>query len=135
MNKKGYHIINFALGSVVIGIVLYSFLFRGNNHPIPALLTDITGIIPPSKGLSASFSEIVRGNIDKALLLNHYSLRVFAFFIIQFLTRILVSIVIHANWIRLNRVAIIDIIFSILLFVICFAPLIEYTIQLFSKFL
>ncbi len=135
MSKKSYHIVNVLFASIIIGIILYSFLFRGNNHPIPALLTDITGLMPPSKGLSASFSEIVRGNIDEALLLNPYSLRIFAFFIIQLLTRIFVSIVIHASWVKLKRVAIIDIIFSILLFGICFAPLIEYTFRLFAKLL
>lgn len=134
MNNRVYHIINATFGGVILCIFVYSLIFYG-NHPIPALLTDITGLIPPSKGLSASFSEIVRGNIDEASLLNPYSLRIFAFFIIQLLTRLLVSIVIHANWIRLNRVAIIDIIFSILLFGICFAPLIEYTFRLFAKLL
>lgn len=135
MNKKGYHIINIAFGSIVIGILLYSLLFKGNNHPVPALLTQITGLIPPSRGLSAGFSEIVRGNFDQALLLNPYSLRIFAFFIIQLLTRILVSITVEANWIKINRVAIIDVLFSVLLFVICFAPLIGYTFKLFSKLL
>ncbi len=134
MNNRVYHIINAAFGGVILCIFVYSLVFYG-NHPVPALLTDITGFIPPSKGLSASFSEIVRGNFDEALLLNPHSLRIFAFFIIQLLTRILVSIVIHANWIKLNRVAIIDIIFSILLFGICFAPLIEYTFRLFAKLL
>lgn len=134
MNNRVYHIINAALGGVILCIFVYSLIFYG-NHPIPALLTDITGLIPPSKGLSASFSEIVRGNFEDALALNPYSLRIFAFFIIQLLTRILVSITIHASWVKLNRVAIIDIIFSILLFGICFAPLIEYTFRLFAKLL
>ena len=135
MNNRVYHIINAAFSGVIFCIFIYSFIFQGNSHPVPALLTDITGLIPPSKGLSASFSEIVRGNFDEALLLNPYSLRIFAFFLIQLLTRILASITIEANWIKLNRVAIIDIIFSILLFGICFAPLIEYTFRLFAKLL
>jgi hypothetical protein len=135
MNKKPYQIINIALGSVVIGIVLYSLLYRGNNHPIPSLFTQLTGIIPPSKGLSASFSELVRGNIETAGLLNPYGLRIFAFFIIQLLTRVLVSIAIEAEWLKQSRIIILDSLFSITLFIICFAPLIGYTIQLFTKFL
>ena len=135
MNKKGYNIINIAFGSVIIGIVLYSLLFRGNNHPIPALFTQLTGIIPPSKGLSASFSELVRGNIEAAGLLNPYGLRIFAFFIIQLFTRVLVSISVEAEWLKLSQIIILDTLYSIVLFAICFAPLIGYTFQLFSKLL
>ncbi|RPH33523.1 MAG: hypothetical protein EHM93_04375 [Bacteroidales bacterium] len=135
MNKKGYHIINVALVSVVIGIVLYSLLFRGDNHPIPALFTQLTGIIPPSKGLSASFSELIRGNFESAALLNPYGLRIFSFFLIQLFSRILVSIAIEGEWLKLSKIVILDSIYSVILFVICFAPLIGYTFQLFSKLL
>lgn len=135
MNNRVYHIINTIFSGVILCIFIYSLIFYGNNHPLPALLTDITGLIPPSKGLSASFSEIVRGNFDEALQLNPYSLRIFAFFIIQLLTRFLASITIEANWIKFNRMVIIDIIFSVLLFGICFYPLIVYTIELFAKIL
>ncbi len=133
MNKEVYHIINIAFGSVILGIILYSMLFRGNNHPIPALLTQITGLIPPSKGLSASFSELVRGNLEAAALLNPYGLRIFAFFIIQLLTRVFISIAIEGEWLNVPRIVIIDSLYSITLFGICFAPLIGYTIQLFTN--
>lgn len=133
MNKRIYHIINIAFGSIILGIIFYSLLYRGNNHPIPALFTQITGIIPPSKGLSASFSELVRGNFETAAILNPYGLRIFSFFIIQFFTRGLISLVLEKEWIRLSRIVIFDSAFSILLFGICFAPLIGYSIQLFSK--
>jgi hypothetical protein len=135
MNKRVYHIINIAFGSIILGIFLYSIIFRGNNHPIPALLTQITGIIPPSKGLSASFSEIVRGNFNAAFLLNPYGLRIFSFFVIQLFTRVLVSIAIEGEWVRFSRIVVIDSLYSMMLFGICFAPLIGYTIHLFSKFL
>lgn len=133
MSKKFYHIINLAFGSVILCIILYSLIFRGNNHPIPALLTQITGMIPPSKGLSASFSELVRGNFEAAALLNPYGLRIFAFFIIQLFTRFLVSITIEGEWIKLSRIIILDSFYSFALFGICFAPLIGYTIHLFAK--
>lgn len=133
MDKRVYHTINIALGSVVLGIVLYSLLFRGNNHPIPALFTQITGLIPPSKGLSASFSEIARGNLEAAALLNPYGLRIFAFFIIQLFTRVLVSIAIEGGWLKFHQILIIDSTYSIALFGFCFAPLIGYTIHLFTQ--
>lgn len=132
VNKRTYHIINLCFVILVIGILLYSFIFRGNNHPIPALLTRLTGLVPPSKGLSASFSEIIRGNFISATLLNPYGLRVFSFFVIQFLLRILISIVIKFEWMKIYKVGIIDVILTITLFAYCFAPLISYTFKLFT---
>ena len=132
MNKRTYHIINLCFVILVLGILLYSLLFRGNNHPIPALLTRLTGLVPPSKGLSASFSEIVRGNFISATLLNPNGIRVFSFFVIQLFLRILVSIFIKNEWIKISRVAIIDIVLTTALFAYCFAPLIAYTFKLFT---
>lgn len=133
MDRMCYHIVNMCFGVLILGIILYSFLFQGNNYPIPALFTQLTGAIPPSKGLSASFSEIVRGNFDSALILNPYSLRIFSFFVIQFLTRGLVSISIEGNWIKTSKLVLIDTIFSIALFIVCFAPLITFSLRLFAK--
>lgn len=133
MNNRNYHIINISFASIILGILIYSLLFRGDNHPIPALLTNVTGLVPPSKGLSAGFSELVRGNFVEASILNPYSLRIFAFFIIQLFTRALVSVAIEGNWIKISLIVIIDTVYSSILFLICFAPLINYTISLFTK--
>jgi len=135
MNRRCYHIINISFGSIILGMIFYSMLFHGNNHPIPALLTKVTGLIPPSKGLSASFSEIVRGNFVVATALNPYGLRVFSFFIIQLFTRVLVSLAIEGNWIKISRIIKIDAVYSASIFAICFAPLISYTVSLFVKLL
>jgi hypothetical protein len=135
MSKLCYHIINICFACIILGVFLYSLLFRGDNHPIPALLTDITGLIPPSKGLSAGFSELVRGNFEAALDQNPYSLRIFSFFLIQLFTRGLISIAIEGYWIKFSKVIVIDSIYSITLFAFCFAPLIGYTIDLFVKLL
>jgi hypothetical protein len=132
-NSRCYHIINICFACIILGIILYSLLFRGENHPIPALLTKITGLIPPSKGLSAGFSELVRGNLAEASSLNPNSLRIFSFFIIQLFTRALVSVAIEGNWIKLSLIVVMDTLYSLILFFICFAPLITYTISLFAK--
>ena len=133
MSKRYYHTINICFGSIILGIFLYSLLFRGDNHPIPALLTQLTGVIPPSKGLSASFSEIVRLNFDAANQLNHYGLRIFSFFMIQLFTRAFVSLAVENGRIKTSRIVTIDAIFSAALFAFCFAPLIGYTVYLFAK--
>ncbi|MGE0079023.1 MAG: hypothetical protein AB7S48_14280 [Bacteroidales bacterium] len=121
--------------AIIMAIFLYSAWYKQNTHPIPALLTQKTGIIPPSKGLSAGFSEIVRGNFTKALELNQHSIRIFGFFLIQFLFRILLTISINKHKNSIAKIAIFDICISIILFSVCFAPLISYTLRLFAQLL
>lgn len=121
--------------AIIMAILLYSVFYRQNSHPIPALLTEKTGIIPPSKGLSASFSEIVRGNISAAKSLNPHSVRIFSFFALQIILRIIAIIATKKYWFPTNRLATIDISISVILFVVCFAPLIEFTLKLFAQLL
>jgi hypothetical protein len=116
-------------------IFLYSALFQEDNHPIPALLTEVTGEVPPSKGLSSSFSEIVRGNFDYAYVYNPYGIRVFSFFALQILLRLFFSIMIRLKFFGIKYVLLSDITLSIVLFAWCFAPLIAYTFRMvFSLF-
>ena len=121
--------------AIIMAILLYSAFYKQNNHPIPALLTEKTGIIPPSKGLSASFSEIVRGNFSEAKNLNSHSLRIFSFFAVQIILRVLAIIAAKKDWFPINRIATIDISISTILFVVCFDPLIEFTLKLFAQLL
>ena len=130
-----YHAINISLAAVIALIVLYSMAFRGHSHPIPALLTEITGEVPPSKGLSASFSEIVRGNVNTAMEYNPHGLRVFAFFFLQIFLRGFASLTVYLKRLSAPTVAVADIVISTMLFAYCFAPLIEYTIRQFTGLL
>ena len=77
--QYSYLLINLLLVLVIVSVVLYSALYKAHTHPIPALFTELTGQVPPSKGLSSSFSEIVRGNFDIAYEYNPYGLRIFSF--------------------------------------------------------
>ncbi len=130
-----YHAINLSLGAVVVLILLYSMAFRGDSHPIPALLTQITGEVPPSKGLSASFSEIVRGNFGAAIQINPHGIRIFAFFLLQLFLRGFASLTVYLKRLPTPTVAVADIVVSTMLFAYCFAPLTEYTFRQFSTLL
>lgn len=134
-SRVAYFVLNISFMAIIMAILLYSAFYRLNSHPIPALLTQETGIIPPSKGLSASFSEIVRGNISNALKLNPHSIRIFSFFVLQFLIRSIALVALKKQWFPINRMVTIDISISVILFVICFAPLIEFTVKLFAQLL
>ncbi len=130
---RKYLILNIIFSLIILFIIIYSFIYSGSSHPVPALLSDITGIIPPSKGLSSSFSEIVRGNLYEARLYNPYGIQIFLFFLIQLLLRALTSMAIKMNWVQVSIVLIIDIVVSVFLFIISFAPLIKYTLKLFVQ--
>lgn len=124
-----YHSINLLIGIAFTTIFIYVLIFRGGNHPIPALLTELTGEVPPSKGLSASFSEIIRGNLRLATIYNPHGIRVFAFFAIQLLLRLFFSVILVIKRKSITRLALADSIISVTLFTYCFWPLIAYTLQ------
>ena len=134
-SRVAYFILNISFMAIIMAILLYSTFYKYSNHHIPALLTQETGIIPPSKGLSASFAEIVRGNISTALELNPHSIRIFSFFVIQFLLRTVILIALKKQWLPVNKMVTLDVSISVILFVVCFAPLIEFTIKLFAQLL
>ncbi|HBI80735.1 MAG TPA: hypothetical protein DDY04_01980 [Bacteroidales bacterium] len=116
-------------------IILYSLLFKGSNHPIPAALTELTGLVPPSKGLSAAFSQIVRFNFPEAYRLNPHSLRIFSFFFIQLLVRGSILLVLTRYKPSTRVLIAIDITFSLLLFIYCFYPFMEYTFNILLQLL
>lgn len=128
-----YHSVNLLFGMVLVFVIIYSIIYKPGDHPLPALLSEITGLIPPSKGLSSSFSEIVRGNLNSALIYNPHGIRVFSFFGLQILFRLFFSMVLSQKFISVTAILIVDVTLSILLFVWSFAPLIAYTLKIFSS--
>lgn len=126
---RAYHSINMLMGITFTTVFIYALIFKGENHPIPALLTKITGEVPPSKGLSASFSEIIRGNLRVATIYNPHGIRIFAFFAIQLVFRCLFSAVLEIKKKSITRLVLADSIVSVTVFIYCFWPLIVYTLQ------
>lgn len=88
-------------------------------------------MVPPSKGLSAAFSQIVRFDFTGAQLLNPYAMRVFSFFFVQLIMRLglLWVTIMFQNFIG-SKVIIADIVISLILFIYCFYPLIEFTFNI-----
>ena len=128
--------VNSAFALILLLVFIYSLVFSQNNHPIPAALTQLTGIVPPSKGLSAAFSQIVRFNFTNAYILNPYGLRVFSFFLIQFILRVglIVTELRFPNYVKTSTIAV-DILISLTLLIYCFYPLIEFTFKILLQLL
>lgn len=126
--KQPYQIINLIFAGIFISIMIYSGFFSAekNNHPIDCQVYESTGKPCPTCGLSRSFSEIVRFELDKAIIYNKYSLKIFSFFFIELVLRLCFFIILYFNFIRLRIILITDIIISVVLFLYCFSDLMFY---------
>jgi hypothetical protein len=120
--NRPYCIVNLSLAGTIMMVFIYSGLFsaKKDNHPVPSFYEKITGEASPSSGLSRAFSEIVRGNLDAARGYNPDSLFIFSFFLIQFIQRILVTLLLYKQIPRIQYLFSADLAISILLFLYCF---------------
>ncbi len=128
-----YTVVNWVFIFLISLIFLYSIIFYPDNYPIPPLLSILTEEIPPSKGLSIGFSEVLRGNFQEALNHNPYSIRIFSFFAIQLIIRFICLMALYYSRFRHSIIAFVDTILSTALFIWCFYPLISYTLLQFYK--
>ncbi|MEE4114924.1 MAG: DUF2752 domain-containing protein [Marinilabiliaceae bacterium] len=127
-----YQAINLIIAGVIILIFIYSGIFNTseNNYPLKCVHEQLSGMSCPSCGLSRSFSEMVRFNVDTARDFNHYGPRVFLFFVFQLVLRISILIYLRRNPGSIKIISGADIIISSVAFLFCFSQFIEYTLRL-----
>ena len=91
--QRAYFAVNAILAGVILLIMGYSVFYSPdeNRYPVVCIHEKLTGEQCPSCGLSHAFSLIIRGRIDEALQLNSASLRVFLFFALQLVLRIVLG--------------------------------------------
>lgn len=122
LQRSPYRAVSLLLALVLAAVLLYPLLL-GSSLPVPAMLSQLTGVQPPSRGLSRAFALIERGRLDEAQALNPHALRVFAFFALQLPMRLLA-----ARWAHRGRAVLLaDIGLSAAMFVLCLWPLIAYS--------
>jgi len=119
-----YIIINAVLAGVVVMILLYSGIFSPdrNNYPVTCIHEKITGQPCASCGLSHSMSLIIRGRVDEALEWNPNGMRVFLFFSLQLIMRILFSLFYSFRDHLRKWIISTDVILSSVMFVLTFLP-------------
>lgn len=124
--KEPYHIINLCFAGIIILIFIYSGIFSAekNNHPIKSTCEILTGQPCESTGLSRSFSEIVRFKFESAKSYNQYGIRIFMFFFLQFLLRIISSVILQFKVLKQRQHIFIDSLLSVGLYIYCFWNLI-----------
>jgi hypothetical protein len=130
--KNSYSIINLAIIGIILSIIIYSLLYsaEGRQHPIPSGTVMLSGQSSPSTGLSRSFSEIVRFDFRQAGQYNPYGIRIFMFFLIQLVMRVLaLTIVLRGESGHYRVLIITDISLSVMLFLVCFQPFLLYLIR------
>lgn len=125
---KPYNRINLILAGIIILIFVYSGIFspQTDNHPVPCFHEILTGKPCPTCGISHSFSEIIRGNFKEAKEWNRNGIPIFLFFFIQLIMRVGITILNQKKIVSGKTILYIDVVFSLLLFIVCFRRLIPF---------
>jgi hypothetical protein len=124
--KESYIRINLILAGIIACIMLYSGIFSAEkeNHPIPCLYTKLTGVTCPGCGLSRSFSAMIRGEFVKAKIYNSNGPKIFIFFAIELILRIVINLSLLKKTRLPSYIWISDSAIAIILFIYCFNGLI-----------
>jgi len=125
---KPYNRINLIFAGIIILIFVYSGIFSAqkNNHPVPCIHERILGKPCPTCGISHSFSEIIRGNFKEAREWNRNGIPIFLFFFIQLIMRMGITILNQKTIVSGKTILYVDVVFSLLLFIVCFRRLIPF---------
>jgi Protein of unknown function (DUF2752) len=126
--SEPYLLINLIFTGVILLVFAYSGFFSPDkdNYPVVCIHEKLTGEPCASCGLSHSFSLILRGRISEAYKWNIYGLRVFLFFALQLVMRIVFSIFYLKYPDTRKQLITYDIASSIIIFLICFLPFIRW---------
>lgn len=129
--KEPYLTINIVLTGVILLVMIYSIVFSPDkdDYPVTCIHEKLTGEPCVSCGLSHSFSLILRGRFNEAYEWNVYGMRVFLFFALQLLMRIAFSLFYIRFTDTRKQLMIMDIIGSILLFLLAFRQFFSYLIR------
>ncbi|MBN1157895.1 MAG: hypothetical protein JXA61_00815 [Bacteroidales bacterium] len=126
---KPYRIINLAFAGIILLVFLYAAFYppESSGYPIFSFYERLTSERTISSGLSRSFSAVVRLDFSAARDYNPYSLRVFSFFLIQFVFRLTVLFMPVQKGLTNYRILIIaDALQAVALFVVCFWPFLVF---------
>jgi hypothetical protein len=124
LRREPYLKINLVFAGVILLIIAYSGILSPdkNNYPVVCIHEKITGMQCFSCGLSHSMSLILRGRIDEAYEWNIYGMRVFLFFALQLIMRIVFSLIYLRNDSIRQQVIWYDIAGSVVTFLVAFYP-------------
>jgi hypothetical protein len=137
MSKKSYLLLNKIFAGMILAIFLYAAFYSpdGNAYPIPCVHEELLGARCPTCGMSHAFSSIVRFQFSKAIGFQPNSISVFGFFLMQLILRIAGIVVLSKNKIPISSIINIDVVVSLVVFLIFFRNLIFATFYILYKML
>jgi hypothetical protein len=137
MNSKNYTVLNLIFVGIILTIFIYSALFisAGVDHPIKCVHEELLGGPCPTCGISRGFSAIMHGQFALAQKIQHNTINVFLFFILQLIFRLLFILITKRGSFALSKLINADIVISFLLFFWFFRHLIIQTLYIFYKML
>jgi hypothetical protein len=129
--RESYLIINIFLAGVILLILAYSGIFSPvkNNYPVACIHEILTDQPCASCGLSHSLSLIIRGKPAEAAQWNIYGMRIFIFFVSQFILRIAFSFIYMNNPQIRRQLIIFDIAGSGIMFILAFMPFMRWIVM------
>ncbi len=124
---KSYFLLNIILTGVILLVMGYSLFYSPDEekYPVPCIHEQLTGEPCPSCGMSHAFSLIVRGRLAEALEWNPHSLRLFLFFALQLLMRIILAAVAFRTTKNLRAISVTDAVVSSVMALTAFWPLLR----------
>jgi hypothetical protein len=129
--KSQYWKINCILIGCIVSIFIYAAIFPPEGkYPIASNQKLFNNKATVSSGLSRGFSSIVRLRFHDATLYNPFSLRIFCFFLIELLLKVLLILMLQNHLFTIQQLVVFDSVSSALLFLILFWP---FLIDLFIK--
>ncbi len=127
LRSTQYFKINLILAGVILLIMAYSGIFSPDtdNYPVACIHEKMTGLKCFSCGLSHSMSLILRGRIAEAREWNIYGIRVFLFFSVQLVFRIVFTLIYSRLESGRRKLIIGDAVVSALMILYTFYPFIR----------
>lgn len=119
---EAYKKINIIFSLLIIFVFFYCFMVPYLPVSIPSSCEGMPELYCKSRGLTRSFSEILRFNFDKAAVYNSYGIKIFTFFLFQFFARIYIYKKVNPDNLKLTRT--LDVTLSTLGFIASFYNLV-----------
>ncbi|OXA86418.1 DUF2752 domain-containing protein [Flavobacterium hercynium] len=108
--------------AIIMFIFFYCFIIKFLNFGLPSSCEGQPLIYCKSRGLTRSFSEILRFNFSQAIYYNPYSIKIFLFFLVQLLARFFVNTIIRLS--NFKIILRLDVSITIIFFIFSFYNLI-----------
>jgi len=125
--REPYCAVNLIFTGLILIILAYPAIYSPdrNNYPVQCVHEQLTGQPCASCGISHSFSLLLRGKIEEAYEWNPNGMRVFLFFVLQAVMRIVFTLFYLREGAARPQLIFYDITGSALMFLISFMPFIR----------